>query len=58
MNRPIPTLFKRFALNQSGATAIEYGLLAALLAVVIAGAVGALGAKLFGTFGNINNALK
>ena len=52
------TLVKRFLNDQRGATAIEYGLIAALLAVVIAGAVGVLGTKLFGTFGNITNALK
>ncbi len=52
------SLAQRFLRNERGATAIEYGLIAALLAVVIAGAVGALGTKLYGTFGNITNALK
>ena len=33
----------RFAKDESGATAIEYGLIAALIAVVIIGAVTALG---------------
>jgi pilus assembly protein Flp/PilA len=33
----------RFAKNESGATAIEYGLIAALIAVAIIAAVGALG---------------
>jgi pilus assembly protein Flp/PilA len=32
-------LFHRFIADQSGATAIEYGLIAALIAVVIIGAV-------------------
>ena len=36
--------------DESGATAIEYGLLAALIAVVIIGAVAALGTTLRGTF--------
>ena len=58
MTRPAPFILRQFLSDQSGATAIEYGLLAALLAVVIAGAVGALGTKLYGTFGNITNALK
>lgn len=34
---------KRFLADQSGATAIEYGLVAALIAVVITGAVTTLG---------------
>ncbi|MFS2318485.1 Flp family type IVb pilin [Maricaulis sp. D1M11] len=34
----------RFFKDESGATAIEYGLIAALIAVVIIGAVTALGA--------------
>ncbi len=40
----------RFAKDESGATAIEYGLIAALIAVVIIGAVGVLGGKLKDTF--------
>ena len=48
---------RRFLRDENGATAIEYGLLAALLAVVIAAAVTSLGTKLYGTFGNITNAL-
>ena len=36
-------LFSRFAKDESGATAIEYGLIAALIAVVIISAVTALG---------------
>ena len=31
---------KRFAQDESGATAIEYGLIAALIAVVVIGAIG------------------
>lgn len=50
-------LLRRFVHDESGATAIEYGLIAALLAVVIAAAVTTLGVKLYGTFGNITNAL-
>jgi pilus assembly protein Flp/PilA len=37
---------KRFAKNESGATAIEYGLIAALIAVTIITAVTALGGAL------------
>ena len=36
----------RFAKNESGATAIEYGLTVALIAVVIIGAVSTLGTNL------------
>ncbi len=36
----------RFAKNESGATAIEYGLIVALIAVVIIGAVTAVGTNL------------
>ncbi|WP_297799142.1 Flp family type IVb pilin [uncultured Brevundimonas sp.] len=39
-------LLNRFAKDESGATAIEYGLIAALIAVVIIGAVGAIGTTL------------
>ena len=50
-------LLNRFAKDQSGATAIEYGLIASLIAVVIISAAGALGTKLSGTFTNIKNNL-
>jgi pilus assembly protein Flp/PilA len=43
-------LFARFANDESGATAVEYGLLAALIAAVIIGAVRALGTQLNTTF--------
>jgi pilus assembly protein Flp/PilA len=39
----------RFARNQSGATAIEYGLIVALIAVVIISAVTTLGTNLNST---------
>jgi pilus assembly protein Flp/PilA len=47
----------RFLKNESGATAIEYGLIAALIAVVIVGAVGAIGTNLNGVFGAVSGAL-
>lgn len=40
----------RFIKDESGATAIEYGLIAALIAVAIIGAVTALGGKVNDTF--------
>jgi pilus assembly protein Flp/PilA len=47
----------RFLSNESGATAIEYGLIAAGIAVVIIGAVQALGGGLQGTFNDVNTKL-
>jgi pilus assembly protein Flp/PilA len=38
--------FSRFAHNESGATAVEYGLIAALIAVVIIAGAGLLGQAL------------
>ncbi|MBD7942394.1 Flp family type IVb pilin [Brevundimonas guildfordensis] len=43
----------RFAKDESGATAIEYGLIAALIAVAIIGAVTLLGGNLETTFRNL-----
>jgi pilus assembly protein Flp/PilA len=40
-----------------GATAVEYGLLVALIAAVIVGVVAALGTKIFNAFTTVNNAL-
>jgi pilus assembly protein Flp/PilA len=51
------TTFTRFIKNQSGATAIEYGLIAALIAVVIIGAVTAVGTSLSTTFTTISSNL-
>ena len=41
--------------DESGATAIEYGLLAALIAVVIIGAVASLGGTLDDTFAKVDS---
>ena len=43
-----------FAKNESGATAIEYGLIAALVGVAIITAVTTLGTKLSSNFGNVS----
>jgi pilus assembly protein Flp/PilA len=51
-------LFKNFLREESGATAIEYALLAALIAVVIISAISALGVELTSTFGTIEKELK
>ena len=47
----------RFVKDESGATAIEYGLIVALIAVVIITAVTTLGNKLNNAFTKINNGL-
>jgi pilus assembly protein Flp/PilA len=51
------TLLKKFIRNESGATAIEYGLIAAGIAVAIIAAVQGLGGKLNTTFGKVDAAL-
>ena len=47
----------RLRREDSGATAVEYGLLVGLIAVVIIGAVTLLGTKLNGLFGDVNTGL-
>jgi pilus assembly protein Flp/PilA len=47
-----------FVRDESGATAIEYGLIAALIAVVIISAVTVVGTKLSTTFTNVSGNLK
>ena len=50
-------LFSRFVANESGVTAIEYGLIAALVAVVIIGAVSSMGTGLSTTFSKVASSL-
>jgi len=47
----------RFMKDESGATAIEYGLIAALVAVAIASVLPLLGGKLTNTFNGIQQQL-
>jgi len=69
LSRPVPRkttsgedemtgLLKHFANDESGATAIEYGLIAAGISVAIITVVQGLGTKLNSTFGTVKNALK
>jgi pilus assembly protein Flp/PilA len=51
-------LLTRFWRDQSGATAIEYSLIAAGIALVIITAVKGIGTKLNTTFGSISTQLK
>jgi len=51
-------LFKRFMQDSSGATAIEYGLIAAGISVAIITVVGSLGSSLNTTFTTVQTAVK
>jgi pilus assembly protein Flp/PilA len=51
-------LLKDFIADQSGATAIEYGLIAAGISLAIIAVVNGLGTRLNTKFTSINNSLK
>jgi len=51
------TKVKTFILDEEGASAVEYGLLVALIAVVIITAVTLLGQNLSNTFTNVANTI-
>ena len=51
-------LINRFKNDESGATAIEYGLIAAGIAIAIITAVNGLGSKLSSNFNTISSSLK
>ena len=50
-------LIKRFNKNEAGATAIEYGLIAALIAVVLITSLGTLGNNMSSRFTTIGTAI-
>ena len=50
--------FVKLFKNEKGATAIEYGLIAALIAVAAIGAMTNIGTKLSSTFENVSSSLK
>jgi pilus assembly protein Flp/PilA len=50
-------MIKKLFKNEEGATAIEYGLIAALIAVAAITAMGALGKNLSNTFNDVNGSL-
>ncbi len=54
----MPGLFKRFLADDSGATAIEYALIAAGIALAIIPAVNSLGSKISSKFTSISASLK
>jgi len=49
------TLLRKLFANKRGATAIEYGLIAALIAVAAIGAMKAIGGSLSTTFSNVSS---
>ncbi len=51
------TIFARFLKDESGATAIEYGLIAGLISVLIIGSVTTIGTKLQTIFSTIDTKL-
>jgi pilus assembly protein Flp/PilA len=53
----LPKFVQRFCQDESGATAIEYGLIAALVAVVLVTALNAMSTKLSSTFNKVATSL-
>ena len=51
-------VFQKFLADESGATAIEYGLIAAGIAIAIITAVNGVGSKLSSNFNSISTSLK
>jgi pilus assembly protein Flp/PilA len=56
--RKMKTLLKQFFADERGATAIEYGLIAAGISLAIIAVVNGLGTNLNNKFTSINNSLK
>jgi pilus assembly protein Flp/PilA len=57
MELPMTKLIARFVKDESGATAIEYGLIASGIALAVIAAVNGTGTKLTGTFDKITSSL-
>ncbi len=58
MEPAMKNLVSRFIKDESGATAIEYGLIAAGISVAIIAVVNGLGTKLTTTFTNVTSSMK
>jgi pilus assembly protein Flp/PilA len=58
LGQPAMTLLRRFLKDESGATAIEYGLIAAGISLAIISIVNGLGTNLHTKFTSINTSLK
>jgi pilus assembly protein Flp/PilA len=54
---PVSSGLASFLRDQTGATAIEYGLIAALISTVIIGAITVIGTTLNTTFNSVSTAL-
>jgi pilus assembly protein Flp/PilA len=54
---PMKSLIRDFSAEQAGATAIEYGLIAALISVVIITVLTTVGTQLNAAFTSVSNAL-
>ena len=52
------TFFRKMIKSSKGATAIEYGLIAALIAVAAISAMSQLGGKISSTFNNVSDNLR
>ena len=52
------SFIRKFVKNSKGATAIEYGLIAALIAVAAVSAMTSLGGKISTTFNNVSTNMK
>jgi pilus assembly protein Flp/PilA len=52
------TFFRNMIKNSKGATAIEYGLIAALIAIAAISAMSQLGGKISSTFNNVSDNLR
>ncbi len=57
MGNYVSLALRRFIHCRSGATAIEYGLIGALIAVIIIGAISSVGTKLSTTFSTVSGKL-
>jgi pilus assembly protein Flp/PilA len=58
MELPMKNLIARFVKDESGATAIEYGLIAAGISLAIIAVVNGIGSTLNTKFSSINTSLK
>jgi pilus assembly protein Flp/PilA len=58
MELPMKNLIARFVKDESGATAIEYGLIAAGISLAIIAVVNGIGTQLNTKFNSINTSLK
>ena len=54
----LKNIFSKFLSDESGATAIEYGLIAAGISLAIIAVVNGIGTNLNDKFGSINSSLK